>query len=259
MTPFGRQLLGVAMAAAIGWSLAPAASARSVDPTSGPYPFVGLILFGSGRDVSHACSGALVAPRVLLTAGHCTDGADSALVWFEEDVSFNLNAARAGQPITHPAFNNYVGFPNSSDLGVVLLDEPVDMPAYATLPSPHAFDDLANRAAGPTSDFTVIGFGLQTVVPFMSEEYTRFRATPRRVTLGEPSTDGFNLFLSTGPTRRVEGSSCLAQSGGPAFVGASAVLAGVSSAVGSASCTGTGYYFRLDTDDALEFIRGFLQ
>jgi secreted trypsin-like serine protease len=259
MTPFSRQMLGVAMAAALAWSLAPTASARTPAPTSGPYPFVGLVLFGSGGEVSHACSGALVAPRTLLTAGHCTDGADSALVWFEEDVSFNLSAARSGQPITHPAFNNYSGFPNSSDLGVVLLDEPVDMPVYATLPTPHVFDDLANRVAGHASEFTVIGFGLQTVVPFMSEEYVRFRATPRSVTLGEPSTDGFNLFLSTGPMRRVEGASCLAQSGGPAFVGTSAVLAGVSSAVGSASCNGTGYYFRLDTDDALEFIRGFLQ
>jgi len=48
------------------------------------HPYVGLIIFDDEDGPAWRCSGALIAPDVVLTAGHCTEGADGARVWFDE-------------------------------------------------------------------------------------------------------------------------------------------------------------------------------
>ncbi|HET9287065.1 MAG TPA: trypsin-like serine protease [Gaiella sp.] len=49
------------------------------------HPFVGLVVFYDEEgEFSHRCSGALISPSVFLTAGHCTDGAATARVYFHQ-------------------------------------------------------------------------------------------------------------------------------------------------------------------------------
>jgi secreted trypsin-like serine protease len=235
----------------------PGAAARSGPADADAHPYVGLAIFGSGGALSRTCSGTLLSPRVFLTAAQCTDDADVAVVLMESDAAFSLDGAHYGQPVTHPAFNNFEGFPNSSDLGVVLLEEPVDLPAYASLPGIGALDGLMPRPGQPNAQFTAIGFGLQAVVPFMREEYIRFRGTPTVLDMATTS-DGFNIYLSSGRSRR-PAAPCVSDAGGPAFIGSSSVIAAVGSAVSNATCAGAGYYSRVDTEYAQEFIRGFLQ
>ena len=49
------------------------------------HPHVGLLIFDVGGNPAWRCSGTLLSPTILLTAGHCTFGATGGRVWFEAD------------------------------------------------------------------------------------------------------------------------------------------------------------------------------
>jgi V8-like Glu-specific endopeptidase len=54
-------------------------------PDEDDHPYVGLLVFGVETDEGEfvpqwRCSGSLIASNVVLTAGHCTDGATKAQV-----------------------------------------------------------------------------------------------------------------------------------------------------------------------------------
>lgn len=220
------------------------------------HPYVGLALFASNGSISHTCGGVMLSPRVFLTSGWCTAGADMALVWTEVERDFDPRSGAVGQPMSHPAFDDFAGYPNSSDLGVVLLDEPVDLPAYAVLPALGAFDGAAE---GPSGPFTSLSFGLEAVVPFMQAEYVRITAHPFVAELGQPPTDGYHLNLIPNAPRARRDTACLGERGRPAFIGSTNVLAGIASVVSTSGCQGAAFYVRLDTPFAQEFVRGFLR
>ncbi|MGH2348830.1 MAG: trypsin-like serine protease, partial [bacterium] len=51
-------------------------------PDANRHPYVGLIaFFNSAGQFLQRCSGALLSPTKVLTAGHCTAGATLARVW----------------------------------------------------------------------------------------------------------------------------------------------------------------------------------
>src|SRR5438067_1764074 len=113
------------------------------------HPYVGLIAFyDSAGNFTHRCSGSLIAPSVFLTAGHCTDattGATQARIWFEQDAGVGFDAvtgtpAPSGYPVSggvtsHTLYNygyaSSAGFPNTHDVGLVILDEPITTSKYA--------------------------------------------------------------------------------------------------------------------------------
>ena len=59
------------------------------EPDGDRHPYVGLAVFDDAEGPSHRCSASRLSPTVVLTAGHCTDGAVAARVWFDEDVQSN--------------------------------------------------------------------------------------------------------------------------------------------------------------------------
>src|SRR3954454_21353851 len=109
------------------------------------------------------CSGFLISPTVMLTAGHCTAGfADDggvAYVSFEEHPDGDSHYITA-TPHTMPGFADAppqgVGLPASvtHDLGVLVLDEAVSVSRYAALPAPWGLEGLAIN-----TPLTYVGYG----------------------------------------------------------------------------------------------------
>ena len=153
------------------------------------------------------CSGSLISPYVVLTAGHCTDGAVAARVWFKEDVTYEAvpfplypyggagSGAIEGTPYTNPKYgsaeNPYGGgngLPAFSyrDVGVVVLDEPVIVDEYAKLPEAGLIDTLKNKAG---VDFVGYGVQYQAQIPGnqLPQPPPYYRWTGPRVRLYAPS------------------------------------------------------------------------
>lgn len=60
------------------------------EPDGTDHPHVGLLVFDVGGSPAWRCSGTLLSPRVMLTAGHCTFGTSGGRVWFDPDVDAGI-------------------------------------------------------------------------------------------------------------------------------------------------------------------------
>jgi hypothetical protein len=139
-----------ALVAALVMPAAPASAITGNFVEDREHPYVGLIVFydEDGAFV-HRCSGSLLTSTVFLTAGHCTDastGVVSARVYFQQDAGAHFDPVTELDPVTgYPefcapgtlgtlcatsdelfnyGFADFEGFPNTRDVGVVILDQP---------------------------------------------------------------------------------------------------------------------------------------
>ena len=85
----------------------------------------------SGRVVS-ACSGSVIAPSVVLTAGHCVAGFDgwSVRTPFAQNQTANASAA---ETFDWKDNGSEQVDPNAHDIGLVYLASPINLPQYPTL------------------------------------------------------------------------------------------------------------------------------
>jgi hypothetical protein len=234
------------------------------EPDNGAHGYVGLALFLSEGQIVTFCSGTLMSPSVFLTAAHCAAGSDTALVWFDDVVERdNPPVPILGLPIPHPAFDDFATFPNTSDVGVVLLEEDVWMATYGELPDLGVLDALSTRRGHQNRLFTVVGYGLELIRPFdplVPPEFVTRRAAPSMlINLESALTDGYNLQTSGNPGQGMgTGGVCKGDSGGPVLLGDSNVVVGVISFGQNAICRGVGFHYRTDIDNTQDFLDGFL-
>ena len=229
------------------------------------HPAVVLIIMDIDGQPAFRCSGTFIAPKVVLTAGHCAGepGEFSGLrVFTESDVENGNNNYPFAGPNTieavewhsHPLFTESQFFLH--DVGVVVLSKPFNLKAsqYGKLPSVNQLDALQPSAA---TTFTAVGYGLQQINPvFVQAEKIRMDASPHLVQINTGFTGDFSLLLSNNAST---GGTCFGDSGGPNYLGNSNVIAGVTSFGLNGTCGGTGGVFRLDRQNVLDFVRQFLK
>jgi hypothetical protein len=255
-----KRLLIAAAAAYIAAAIAtPAAAITNGTPDGDAHPYVGTATSG---DIF--CSGTLLAPRVFLTAGHCTDAfaAFGQPTYVTVDPNAGPNSDYVtGTPHTEPGFFNIapqrVGVPASvgHDLGVIVLDRAITLPAYGQLPGLHAFDgaqQMAVTAVGyGAQDWTSGPGGRQPVITFV-----RTRASATLITDTNAIGDEFAV-VSTNPGNG-RGGVGPGDSGAPDLLDGTRIVTAVGSHVAYPTSGGTSYCSRLDTLDALDFITPFL-
>lgn len=260
-----------AIVALAAFGVGPAAAITDGTPTSS-YPYVGLMTaHAEDGDYMHRCSGTLISPTVLVTAGHCTFGADHAVVYFDAgpiipDPDFTL-ATRScegiegypcgggitGEVHTSPNYDDDAFYLN--DLGVVVLDEPVHLADYADLPEAGSLDALRVGAG-----FTSVGYGLQKSYPAAASWKNvgirqRMVAHPRLLQINKGIVGDFSILLSNNAHT---GGTCFGDSGGPNFLRGTTILAGVTSYGLNPTCAGVGGIYRLDNAEDLAWIQSFL-
>jgi hypothetical protein len=201
----------------------------------------------------------------VLTAGHCADGASGARIWFDADLTdhpeypFGGSTSFEGVPYAHPDF--WTRFPNTSDVGVVVLSEEVPeamISEYGQLPDVGAVDALDRPGRPPL--MPIVGYGLQAVKPELMADRIRYQADPMLIEINSANTGGYNLHLSNNPGKgQGTGGLCFGDSGGPAFLGEDDnTVAGVGSFVLNQNCVGAGFYYRVDTPHAQDWLEEFL-
>jgi len=164
------------------------------------------------------CTGTLVSPRVVLTAGHCVDGlTGNASVFFGDFVDGTGVRITIARSQSHPGWTGDLA--DGHDVGMVLLDSAQD-PA---LPRPMATVDLSTMIG---ADYRVVGFGIHDRI---TQELDGNKRTAM-MKINDIAGDYVEL-ADPDPTMDPDTAICQGDSGGPGFVmvGAEEQLAGVHS------------------------------
>jgi hypothetical protein len=245
----------------------PAAAITNGGPDNNAHPYVGLMVADDANgNPMWRCTGTLIGPKLFLTAGHCTEGAAGATIWFAEDIEatdgfgtldgYPFEGDVDGTPYTHPSYNPAAFF--LYDLGVVVLDKPVKMAEYGALPELGVLDTMTGNAKNEA--LTAVGYGLQVINP-VTVQADRVRLTAVLDILNTEGVfgvpDGTSVAVSgsgVGGDGSNSGGTCFGDSGGPQFITGTNIVAAVTSFGINGNCAGTGGGYRVDTADDLNWL-----
>ena len=229
---------------------------------------VGLVRFTT-PDGRFRCSGTLISPTVVLTAGHCTADATNVYVSFDDalqpdplqpGISPAERAAREAHYITgtahaDPGWTGKLSFSKQHDQGVVVLDAPATTKWPGIVPAPLPPVGLLDGNQGQLKNqtFTLVGYGVD-----IGDKKAQIVIRERRSTTSylKNVQSEVVVFQINDNDSKAGGGSCFGDSGGPVFLGAYAL--GDASYVNSLSCNATGSYQRDDTAYSRAFLNSWI-
>ena len=219
-------------------------------PTGSAFGGVGVVLIDQGGDgsINFLCSGSLISPTVLLTAGHCTLGPGTVYyISFAQDV-IPLPPVSALIPST-TAFAS-----TDDDIGVIILPagSTTGIPVY-DLPPLGLLAEL-NVQGGLARDRAVlVGYGASRLQGMQTSGLDGVRkvATAKILSLVQSF-----IVIAGAQGESSHGSICFGDSGGPMFLanGDPNTIVGVNDAVRHFGCQGYAVEVRVDTPTALGFL-----
>jgi hypothetical protein len=258
----------VTTAVAISWG----------EPDGTDHPQVGQVAFQPSADSYDVywCTGTMLTPHVMLTAGHCTSegGVPNYKTWvsfdpqitFPEDVVDDESRIEymdanwiSGTAIPHPDYNDYAEWPNTYDVGVILFDEAVTRPEYGQLPEIGLLATLVKGEARKDGWFTAVGYGIQGLVPHYVDYWSRYQGEVSLIEINSAwNGDGQGAKFTNSPGKgNGQGGTCFGDSGGPVFFQDTNVVSAIVS-WGVTPCIGVDMQFRIDTAIAQDFVAPYL-
>lgn len=194
------------------------------------HPAVGAVLTNSAL-----CTGTVVSPKIVVTAGHCID-AYSPPQWFYlgNDIDNPTSAHAVKQSFRHPDYGQTTengSVIEAHDIAVLVLNSEAPVAPMAVRSA-----SISGLVGQPV---TFVGFGISSVYNSDSTGVKRVVT----VNIGEVTVNGFWNYTSASNPKN----TCQGDSGGPGFYnnGGTEELIGVVSS-GDADCVQTGYNTRVD-------------
>lgn len=244
-------------------------------------PYIGVVVLFSdtARQVPVGyCSGFLISPTVMVTAGHSLVNVKAVSVCFDQGpisyafkdgtiIYYGTETVHNGVPVQYPRYVPSMSGNQefaTSDIGLILLDTPVsDVTVFPTLPKVGFADTISAK-----TDLQVVGYGVQyQATPRNNGVMNSWTGTLSRNTaqteLLSTHFAGSDKYLKlSANTAQGQGGIAFGDSGGPVIYQAdkdspSMVLA-INAYVANSNCAGVTYHTRIDTTQVLAWIKGFL-
>jgi hypothetical protein len=278
-----RKLLALlaVLATALAIGIVPAGAITDGTPDQEGHPYVGLMVAKNAAGAPlWRCSGTLMSPTVFMVAGHCTEPPAAEIeIFFDSGfptpiplgagfpaagpnpcagiTGYPCTGDVSGTPFTHPQYDPNAFFLH--DLGVVVLDEPVEKDTYGVLPTLNRLDSLDGPRGQQDVTFTAVGYGLQKAFPPATDWKevalrTRMVSHPKLIQINRGIVENFAILLSNNTHT---GGTCFGDSGGPNFIGDTNVVGAVTSFGLNLTCAGTGGAYRVDKADDLTWLATF--
>ena len=265
----------------LAFAAAPAQASTGGTIDGDLHPDVGLIAFydSTGR---YRCSATLVSPTVVITAAHCTSGtlgktAVTFDTFIDDAAPSNLPVAAdpaagysgeelaaagylSGTAHTHPEYSDFTDMDNWNDVGVIVLDEPVESngAGYPAIAATGTLDAIEKSLLSKTL-FRAVGYGTEVRQDGVDNRKPIPESYPiERRYVDMPGQKLTPQILQTNGNEndnRGTGGTCFGDSGGPLFLDDEIV--GVTSYGYTANCRYIDGYQRVDIPVVEEWLATF--
>jgi hypothetical protein len=159
------------------------------------YTEAALVNIGTGG----ACSGSVIAPRVVLTAGHCISGNDYTVV-----VPYaNGQRARGVKTWTEYKSAGQTVNPNTLDVAVIVLDKPISLPSYPPLADRPAPDGTKAVNVGRKQSGRLSSTDLYVGAPISLGPASGFRFSYGSKEITEPGDSGGPVYAGSIQNRQI--------------------------------------------------------